>query len=475
MISFDWRGVACRLQGPPLPVMKSAELWQHGAMLRLVVLAVVGSSCSQMMMTVDGGAGGGRGGGGAGGGAAGAFTVVELDANARGLFSLAMAVDPADGRVVVAYFTPRNTQTVMDVEDLNLNVVEWRNGVTTPPQTIRFMQRAPGVAIALHPTTKEPTVAFMGGPDRFEPNGPSVFWFQHDASLATRSGTMWTDVAARTTGDVCTNVGAPMNGSVVGLFPALRFDAMGRVVFAYRDIRFAQFITDYTGSDLESMEGTLGALTPRCVFEGFNTKPGIGGRLMMVAGPNDETVLVADQNVTGADTVGQDVVLMRRTATGWTAPTTVLSSGDTQTGPQVAWDPMLGYAVAVVRGSILAYRQSANASTWENEETVVSEGSGGWYPSLAIDPVSHEPSLAYYACSRSSGVAMTNCQTSQDALRVVSRGGGRWQTPVTVDEEGGWSPKLGFFATGKRVIAYRVANTADGSARAGVLKLAIER
>lgn len=443
-------------------------------MLRFVALALLGCSCTQLMMTVDGGAGGGRGGG-AGGGAAGAFTIVELDANARGLFSLAMAVDPADGRVVVAYFTPRGTQTVTGVEDLNLNVVEWRNGVVTPPQTIRFMQRTPGVAIALHPTTKEPTVAFMGGPDRFVPTGPSVFWFQHDASLATRSGATWTEVAAQTLGDVCAPPGSPMGGSIVGLWPALRFDAMGRVVFAYRDIHFAQNNTDYTGSDLESVEGPLGALTPRCVFAGFDTKPGIGARLMMVAGPNDETVLVADQNVRGGDTVGQDVMLMRRTATGWTAPSLVLSSGDTQTGPQVAWDPMLGYAVAAIRGSILAYRQSTNATTWDNEETVVSEGSGGWYPSLAIDPVSHEPSLAYYACSRSSGVAIADCQTSQDALRVVTRGGGRWQTPVTVDEEGGWSPKLGFFASGKRVIAYRVANTADGSARAGVLKLAIER
>jgi hypothetical protein len=444
-------------------------------MIRFVALVVLNCSCSQMTV-LDGGVGGGRGGGGAGGGAAGTFTIVELDANARGLFPLAMAVDAADGRVVIAYFTPQGTQTVLGVDDLSLKVVEWRNGVATTPQTLRFMQRAPGVAIALHPSTKEPTVAFMGGPDRLLPNAPSVFWFQHDASLATRSGTTWLpEVAAQTLGDVCAPPGSPMGASIIGLWPALRFDAMGRVVFAYRDVHFGQNNTDYTGSDLESVEGPLNALTPRCVFAGFDLKPGMGARLMMVAGPGDETVLVYDQNVRGGDTEGQDVVMQRRTGTGWTPPNVVLSSGNTQTGPQVAWDPMLGYAVAVVRGSILAYRQSTNASTWDNEETVVSEGSGGWYPSLAIDPVSHDPSLAYYACSRSSGVAVTDCQTSQDALRVVTRGGMRWQTPVTVDEEGGWSPKLGFFATGKRVIAYRVANTTDGSARAGLLKLAIER
>lgn len=444
-------------------------------MRRLLALVVVGCSCSQMTMGADGGSGGGRGGGAAGGGGAGGFALIELDATARGQYPLAMAVDPADERVVVAYFTPRSSQTVAGVDDLNLNVVEWRAGVVTPPQTLRFMQRTAGVAVALHPTTKEPTVAYLGGPDRLLPNAPSVFWFQHDAALATRSNGAWAEVAARTEGDICTNAGAPLNGSIVGLWPALRFDAQGRVVFVWRDVRFAQNTTDYTGSDLESVEGPLTMLTPRCVFEGFNTKPGIGARLMMVAGPADETVLVYDQNVRGGDTVGQDVVMQRRTATGWTPPTVVLSSGDTQTGPQVAWDATLGYAVAVVRGSILAYRRSADAVTWENEEQVVSEGSGGWYPSLAVDPLSHEPSLAYYACSRSSGVAITDCQTSQDALRLVSRGGGRWQTPVTVDEEGGANPRLGFFADGRRVIAYRVANTVDGAARAGVLKLAVER
>lgn len=424
-----------------------------------------------------GGPDGGRGGGsaGTGGGAGGGFTITELDADARGTFPLAMAVDAADERVVVAYFTPRGTQTVAGVDDLNLNVVEWRAGVVGPRQTVRFMQRVPGLALALHPTTKEPTVAYLGGPDRLLPNAPSVFWFQHDAVLATRSGGAWTEQLARADGDVCTNAGAPMNGSIVGLWPALRFDSSARALLVYRDIRFAQNMTDYTGSDLESVEGPLSALTPRCVFEGFNTKPGIGARLMLAAGPNDESVLVYDQNVRGADTTGEDVVLQRRTAQGWTAPRVVLGSGDTQTGPQVAWDPMEGYAVAVIRGSVLVYRRSTDAMTWDAEETVVSEGSGGWYPSLAIDPGTHEPSLAFYQCSRSSNVGVTACPTSQDSLRLVTRSGGRWQTPITVDEEGGWAPKLGFLSGGRRVVAYRVPNTVDGATRTGVLKLAVER
>ncbi len=385
-----------------------------------------------------------------------------------------MTVDAADDRVVVAYFTPRGTQTVQGVDDLNLNVVEWKSGVVSPIQTIRFVQRTAGLSVALHPVTKEPTVAFLGGPDRFLPNGPSVFWFQHDASLATRAGSTWTEVAAATLGDICAPVGSPMGASIVGLWPALRFEATGRAVFAWRDIHFAQNTTDYTGSDLESMEGPLGAMTPRCVFAGFDTKPGRGARLMMTAGPNDETVLVYDQNVKTADGVGADVVLQRRTSTGWSAPQVVLVSPDTMTGPQVGWDAVEGYAVAAIRDSVLTYRRSSDGATWDAEETVVSSGSGGWYPSLAMDLVNHEPSIAFYDCSTTSNVPVTGCQTSQDALKLTRKGGGRWQTPITVDAEGG-VPRLGLLSNGRRVIAYRVANTMDDASRTGVLKLAIER
>lgn len=429
-------------------------------------------ACPPPPGAVDGG-GGGRAGG-AGGGTAGGFTIVELDPAARGLLPMAMAVDAADDRVVVAYFTPRGTQTVQGVDDLNLNVVEWKSGVVSPIQTVRFVQRTAGLSVALHPVTKEPTVAFLGGPDRFLPNGPSVYWFQHDASLVTRAGSTWTEVAAATLGDICAPVGSPMGASIVGLWPALRFEATGRAVFVWRDIHFAQNTTDYTGSDLESMEGTLGALTPRCVFAGFDTKPGRGARLMMTAGPNDETVLVYDQNVKTADGVGADVVLQRRTSTGWSAPQVVLVSPDTMTGPQVGWDSVEGYAVAVVRDSVLSYRRSSDGSVWDSEETVVSSGSGGWYPSLAMDLVNHEPSIAFYDCSTTSNVPVTGCQTSQDSLKLTRKGGGRWQTPITVDAEGG-VPRLGLLSNGRRVIAYRVANTMDDASRVGVLKLAVER
>lgn len=420
----------------------------------------------------DGGTAGGRAGGTAGG-AAGGFTLIELDSTTRGLGSIAMAVDPAEHRVVVAYFTPKGTQTMTGQDDFNLNVVEWReNGGLVPPQTIRFMQRTPGLAVALHPTTKEPTVAFLGGPDHFV-QGDSIFWFQNDPALATRAGTTWTETVPTRVGNLCLT--GPQNSTIVGLWPALRFTTQGQLRFAYRDVNFAQNNTDYTGSDLEGWYGPLGALTPMCVFDGFDTKPGRGTHLMMAAGPNDETVLVYDQNAVTAEGPGQDVVLQRFNGASWTAPVVLLRSSDTLTGPQVAWDSTEGYGVAVTRGSELLYRRSADAVTWDTEETVLNSGSGGWYPSLAMDPINHEPNLAFYDCSATSFVLQPDCPADQDALKVTNRGGARWQTPVVVDDEGGWAPKLGFFDNGKRVIAYRVSDNAAHSARVGVLKLAVER
>ena len=59
------------------------------------------------------------------------------------------------------------------------------------------------------------------------------------------------------------------------------------------------------------------------------------------------------------------------------------------------------------------------------------------------------------------------CQAIEDELMVIQRVGGNWQEKV-VDKEGGRLIKLGFFASGKRVVVYRlVAN--------GNLRLAVER
>jgi hypothetical protein len=106
-------------------------------------------------------------------------------------------------------------------------------------------------------------------------------------------------------------------------------------------------------------------------------------------------------------------------------------------------------------------------SDWLAPDPVYQAGSGGWYPSLAIDPKTHDPSIAFYICSPSAGVNEGGCSPNDDELRVSTRVEGNWRE-VLVDSEGGWSPKLAFLSTGQRVIAYRAPAN-------GALKLAVER
>jgi hypothetical protein len=57
--------------------------------------------------------------------------------------------------------------------------------------------------------------------------------------------------------------------------------------------------------------------------------------------------------------------------------------------------------------------------------------------------------------------------------------GGNWRE-VVVDTEGGYAPKLGFFASGKRFVVYRTppgVHQATGQSleNVGIVKIAVER
>ena len=104
---------------------------------------------------------------------------------------------------------------------------------------------------------------------------------------------------------------------------------------------------------------------------------------------------------------------------------------------------------------------------WDQATPVFGGGSGGWYPSLAMDPVNHEPAIAFYVCSKISGQAEGTCLENEDELRIIQRVFSNWRETL-VDSEGGILPKIGFFANGKRVVAYRVPKTKR-------MRLAVER
>jgi hypothetical protein len=333
------------------------------------------------------------------------------------------------------------------------------------------VQRVVGLSLAFHPTTGEPTVGLLGGAAGFVV-GESIFWFQSDAVLRHRSGGVWTDQVVATTG-AQVSCGNPVSdrGLLVGLWSSLLYDSTGKLYYAWRDGHDGQFPKqDWSGSDAELAEVTGGSATLRAVKCGGNDKGGWGGHLQLAMGAANQPALVHDQMLNTSDSEGQNVVFQRRNEDGsWTNPAVVLSVGNTQSGPSLAYDAVEGYGVAVLERSLdtLSYLRSPNGTAWLSPDAVIGAGTSGWYPSLAMDPINHEPAIAYYFCSPRAGQTAEACLAAEDELRVTQRIEGNWRE-VVVDEAGAYAPKLGFFASGKRFVAYR-------EPRSGLVKLAVER
>lgn len=409
----------------------------------------------------------------------GAFILTTLDAAAVDATSFAIAIDPPQERVGVAYFTNRGTQT-SGMADFDLKYLEWRQGVVSPVQTIVTVQRKVGVALVFSQGTGEPIVSYLGGG-----SGGSAFWLQSDAVINRRGGgSTWTETVVATTGDqiTCGN-GVSDRGLLVGLWPALALDSTGKLYLAYRDAHDGQFPTqDWAGSDVELWEGTPPPTTGVCLAEGGNNKDAWGGHNQLVMGAADQPAIIYDQMYGTADTNGTNVIFQKRSAAGsWSAPARLLTIANTQTGASLAYDPQEGFGIAVVDRATnqLGYLSSVNGITWSALDPVFGAGSGGWYPSLAMDPVNHEPAIAFYVCHTQSGANETGCPTSADRLVVSQRVVGTWRETL-VDVNGGYQPKLGFFASGKRLIVYRTPPAVDSGtgltvAGVGVLKIAVER
>ena len=157
----------------------------------------------------------------------------------------------------------------------------------------------------------------------------------------------------------------------------------------------------------------------------------------------------------------------------------MLFRSNVQSGPSLAWDAQEGFGVAVQDRSTnqLLYFSSLDGN-FGASDLVFGAGAGGWYPSLAMDPVNHEPAIAFSFCSPQD-LNESGCLTSQDELRVAQRSGGNWNQ-VVVDVGGGAVPKLGFLSSGKRVLVYRSPPAIDSMTSQpvlapGKLKLAVER
>lgn len=386
-----------------------------------------------------------------------------------GLQALSMAVGPS-GEIGLAYFATLGAGDG-GLTDYQLRYQELRDGELTPPQNVRVVQRLSGVSLAFR-QSGAPAISYLGGDNATDTGGTSAYWLQSDAVIAYRSGEIWTEEVVTRFGNEanCPDVNSNL-GFVVGINSALAFVG-DTAMLAWRDGHYGAFTgpQDWNGSDLEFATGTPGSWTRQCVLSGAGNDQAWGAHIKMVIA-NGQPALASDQLYGTSQGGGQNLVFNRRQADGTWAPMQrpIETIGNTQTGPSLAYDATLGFAIAVVDHSedALYFTRSVNDGvTWSEKDPVFQSGSGGWYPSLSVSPTTHDPSIAFYVCSPVAGIAEGSCPAEHDALMVTERIGGIWREE-TVDPAGGWHPQLAHLSDGRRVIAYR-------DPRSGALKLAIE-
>ncbi len=409
------------------------------------------------------------------------FSYFDLDDAGPNLTYISMAVDGPTRRVGVAYFVQTDAfggtyeadgglsagfkaADGGNTANYDVRYVEWKDGVASTPQLIRTVQRVFGISLAFQ-ESGEPAVAYLGGGSDM-----SAFWYQSDAVVSYRTnGTTWTEqsVATRSEMSPC---GTPLDiGFAVGVFPALVFDGP-KAYLVWRDIHNGQFpLQDWAGSYIKVSEGGPATWTTKCQVPSAEGKQAYGARLSMVMAQG-QPAFISDKALGGADTVGRDILFSKRRADGtWTnSQTPVLLIGNTMSGGSLAYDATEGYGIAVVEHSndVLQYTRSTDGVTWDQATPVFGGGTGGWYPSLAMDPVNHEPAIAFYICSKVAGIAEGQCKEQDDELRIIQRIVGTWKETL-VDTDGAYLPKVGFFGE-KRLVTYRVPKT-------GKLRLALER
>ncbi len=455
----------------------------------------------------------------------GAFSFVAADAADAGMQGLpiAMAVGPMD-QVGVAYFRPTGNSLAPTGDaggrvDYGVMYLEVRNGaVTRPPSQIAVVQCQDGLTLNFD-AQGDPVVGFLGGGAYFYDGGypadagpdttGSLYWLQSQPALAygqtdggwnlqvcmqdsTAMGA-FTWIVNGSGGQDMSAMQLINEGNVVGLWPSLLFDG-GTTIMAYRDVHFGQFpVQDWAASDIKLCQGTPmnwnSWSAPMTIdASGGHKAGGYGSHDQMIFGQSGALAVLCDSVPTGQGVVNQDgnnawfvqqnLGPWTNTTSEWTLPINPFNPKNTeadilvntQSGPQMAYNLTYGYSVVAVDTAppmgagapALYYVSSPDGKIWSNRQTVFSLGSGGFYPSIADDPLNANPNIVYTICSANTGIlpAPKTCDSPALVLDVVSGNPPDWaDNKTTVTNQAAFTPKIAFLSSDKFVIAYRDLDT----------------
>jgi hypothetical protein len=386
------------------------------------------------------------------------------------------------------------------------------------------------VGVSLDYYNGEPVVGLLGWAAAPGYDSTQAYWYQHNAVVSYRnlngaaSPGAWTEVTVESnpgnpgidqasTGTACGEDGSCSEGSITGLYPAVFVDG-SETILAYRNVHFGS--STGTGDfDNSNFDIGFGGPSSWSYFGLAWGKPGIplplspaqpatsrgcatstgrtayGDHSRFIHGDSNNPVLISDIGGNEYNTYGTDVIFFeRQNGTTWNCPLSIVKLQDDgvvaqnlqETGPSIAYDSQgLGYAVAVsdISGTGAAYFKTCNPAlaggcttigNWTEFQTVFQSGSGGYFSSVALNPDTHDPWVAYYYCSASSSYNEFSCPKAERLLQVATSPGniGIWR-PEAVDTQGAWQTQMLYLTnpSTQLVIGYRDPTT-------GAMKLAVE-
>jgi len=264
----------------------------------------------------------------------------------------------------------------------------------------------------------------------------------HDLGLYRLRDTTWSsELVVAESNEAATGQAASDFGTVVGLWPALAFDASGAPLIAYKDVHGGGLQgDDFRRADLELAWRT----SPTGSWRHLAVEPGLGagdfiqaafdsqGRVTMVYfHPRDE---LTDSRrglwaIRSADGIAWERI--RLFAGGISErPSLVIDSDDV---PWVAWyDGSLGLPMVARLEDDLAFSMLASWTIEDVGDRVYDEGR---HPVLAVS-TEGLIGLAYQRCGRASD-GIGDCNPAQDAVVFAWRDGLIWEREVLEADETG--------------------------------------